>query len=76
MLKSAAQYIAQHYETWEHLAYSYLMGFMPWVLGANLGIYGFDTARKRVFSTNEYLNNPNSPLKNTSLAQLRQSLSV
>lgn len=66
---NVALFTAANYESWQHLAYSYLATYIAWAENADGVLYSF--VAERVHAVKQYVSTPYSPLAGTSLDELR-----
>lgn len=71
MLRAAAVYLAGNYQTWQQLAYSYLITFIDWAARAKLDVLTYSLVKQRIHCVRQLFDNPHSPLQGKSLDELR-----
>lgn len=71
-LKNAALFVANYYENWDELAYSYLVSFIDW--GHEMNMMGYSYLFERVQAVKQYLQSPHSPLHQLTVADIRKEL--
>ncbi|MBE2893680.1 DUF1266 domain-containing protein [Spirabiliibacterium falconis] len=71
MLRAAAVYLAGNYQTWQQLAYSYLITFIDWAARAKLDVLAYSLVKQRIFAVTQLFNDANSPLHGVKLDELR-----